>query len=257
MGHQGSLAIALVVGLALGSFAAQGAEKDTKLYEMRVYYAADGKLDPLHARFRDHTMKLFTKHGITNVAYWTPIENPERKLVYVLSYPDKAARDKSWKEFIADPEWQKAAKESEANGRLVSKMEQYFMTATDYSPDVKFANGGAGVFELRTYTASPGNLAPLNARFRDHTLNLFEKHGMTNLVYWNLTPDQKNADKMLVYVLAHKSQEAAKASWDKFRADPDWLAARKASEEKAGGSLTEKDGVKSVFMKATDYSPLK
>ena len=80
---------------------------------------------------------------------------------------------------------------------------------------------------------------------------------MTNFAYWNLTPDQKNSDKTLIYVLAHKSEEAGKASFDKFRQDPDWIAARKGSEEKAGGSLTEEDGVKSVFMKPTDYSPLK
>lgn len=259
-----ALRLVIVAVLGLGLFMAavapgvvQGAEKDTKLYEMRIYYSPEGKLNDLHARFRDHTMKLFAKHGITNVAYWTPIENKENKLIYVLSYPDKAAREMAWKKFLGDPEWQKAQKESEANGRLVSKIEQYFMTATDYSPEIKITNGGDRVFELRWYTASPGNLDKLNARFRDHTLKLFEKHGMTNVAYWNLVPDQKDNDKTLIYVLAHKNQEAAKASFDKFRQDPDWVAARKASEEKAGGSLTVQDGVKSTFMKPTDYSPLK
>ena len=192
---------------------------------------------------------------MTNIGYWTPIENPDSKLIYVLAYPDRAARETSWKNFMADPDWQKAYKASEVAGVLVSKVEQLFMNATDFSPAIKPATGAGGrVFELRTYTTTPGNLPGLHARFRDHTLSLFKKHGMTNLFYWQLTPDQKNADNTLIYLLAHASVDAAKASFDSFRADPDWVAAKKASEDKAGGSLTVPDGVKSVFMKATDYS---
>jgi len=114
------------------------------------------------------------------------------------------------------------------------------------------------VFELRTYTATAGNLPALNDRFRRHTLRLFEKHGMTNVAYWNLLPDQPKADRMLIYLLAHKSVEAARQSFEAFRQDPEWINARKASEEKAGGSLTEpKGGVLSEFLLPTDYSPLR
>jgi len=233
------------------------ADKDTRVYEMRTYYAAPGKLDALQARFRNHTCKLFEKHGMTNVGYWVPVENPDNKLIYLLAYPNREARDKAWKAFSDDPDWQKARKDSEADGKLVAKVEAVFLTATDYSPEVKPSKAGERVFELRTYTASKGNLDNLNARFRNHTLKLFEKHGMTNVGYWTLAKDQKGADDMLIYILAHKSTDAAKASFDAFRKDPDWLAARKASEEKAGGSLTAQDGVKSVFLKATDYSPIK
>ena len=80
---------------------------------------------------------------------------------------------------------------------------------------------------------------------------------MTNLWYWQPVPQQKDVDRTLVYLLAHASVDAAKASFDAFRTDPDWIAAKAASEEKGGGSLTMPDGVKSVFLKATDYSPLK
>ena len=80
---------------------------------------------------------------------------------------------------------------------------------------------------------------------------------MTNIGYWVPLEGQTGAGSTLIYILAHKSVEAAKTSFDAFRQDPDWLAARKASEEKAGGSLTVPDGVKSVFMQATDFSPLK
>jgi hypothetical protein len=97
----------------------------------------------------------------------------------------------------------------------------------------------------------------------DHTLKLFEIHGMTNVSYWNLADDQTKAKSpyvagnTLIYLLTHKSIDAAKASFDAIRADPVWVASRAASEKKAGGSLTVKDGVKSEFLVPTDYSPLR
>ena len=248
--------ILLAALMLTATFTTPAADTDTRVFEMRTYYAPAGKLDDLHARFRDHTMKLFTKHGITNIGYWVPIENTDNRLVYVLAYPSREARDTSWKAFMADPDWKKAQSESEANGKLVAKVGQLFMAATDFSPEIKPTTGsGERVFELRTYSTTPGALPALDGRFRDHTTKLFAKHGMTNLFYWHLTPDQKDSDNTLVYLLAHKSEDAAKASFGAFRADPDWIAAKKASEDKAGGSLTVPEGVKSVFMKATDYSP--
>jgi hypothetical protein len=249
--------MALAAIVALIGVSRYAAEKELRVFEMRTYYAHDGKLEALNARFRDHTTKLFEKHGITNIAYWTPIKNTDNRLVYILGYPSKADAEKSWKAFIADPDWKKAHKESEVNGPLVKKAESVYIQLTDYSQAPKKLPDGERVFELRVYTASKGNLENLNARFRDHTLKLFEKHGMTNFAYWTPIAGQKGAEDTLIYLLAHKSEEAAKSSFDAFRKDPDWVAARKASEDKAGGSLTAKDGVKSTFMKATDYSPIK
>ena len=251
--------------LTFGLFAtaAVAAEADTRLFEMRVYYAAEGKLDGLNARFRDHTLKLFAKHGMTSLGYFVPTKNTENKLVYFLAYPDRAARDASWKAFQSDPAWKSAQQASETNGKLITKVEVAFLTATDYSALAAPKAYGQGVFELRTYTTEAGRLGNLNARFRDHTLKLFEKHGMTNVTYWNLAADQKGAKSPLVagntliYLLTHKSADAAKASFDAFRADPAWVAAKEASEQKAGGSLTIKDGVKSEFLVPTDYSPVK
>jgi hypothetical protein len=250
---------AAALAAALAATAAAQDKKDTRVYEMRVYYAAPGKLDALHARFRDHTTKLFEKHGLTNVAYFVPIDNKDNKLVYFISAPSKDARDKSFKEFAADPDWKKAAAESEKDGKLVNKVESKFLTVTDYSPALKVTKGNENhVFELRTYTATKGNLGNLNDRFKNHTMKLFDKHGITNVVYWNVLKGQPGDDKTLIYLLAHKSEDAAKKSFDAFRQDPDWIAAKKASEEKAGGSLTEeKGGVVSEFLKPTDYSPLK
>ena len=107
----------------------------------------------------------------------------------------------------------------------------------------------ARVYELRTYTTHPGRLPALNKRFADHTLKLFEKHGMKNEMYWTPT-DPKLAENTLIYIISHDSEEAAKKSWDAFRADPDWIKARDASE--ADGKIVLK--VESVFMKKTDYS---
>ncbi len=238
----------------------RAAEKDTKVYEMRVYYANPGKLDALNARFKNHTLKLFEKHGLSNVGYFVPAgENKDNKLVYFISAPSKEVRDKSFKEFVADPDWKKAFSESEKDGPLVTKVESTFLTATDYSPMLKIEKSKEDrVFELRTYTATKGNLGGLNDRFKDHTIKLFEKHGLGNVVYWNVLKGEKGDDTKLVYMLAHKSEDAAKKSWDAFRKDPDWTAAKDASEKKAGGSLTEaKGGVVSEFLKPTDYSPLK
>ena len=230
------------------------AEKDTRCFEMRVYYAAPGKLDELHKRFRDHTTALFKKHGMTNLGYWTPVENTDSKLVYVLAYSSREAREASWKAFMADPDWKAAHKASEVNGKLVAKVESTFMQATDYSPEIKASSAAPRVFELRTYTTTPGNLPRINARFRDHTTALFAKHGMTNLFYWNLQAGQPGTDNTLIYLLAHKDAAAMAESFKAFRANPDWVAAKEASEKAAGGSLTIPDGVKSVVMTATDYS---
>jgi len=111
--------------------------KDTRCFEIRTYTAAPGKLEELHARFRNHTMKLFKKHGMEVVGFWGPTdkeEGSENTLVYVMVFPSREARDKAWKEFGADPEWQKARSESEKNGRLTEKVKYVILGATDYSP---------------------------------------------------------------------------------------------------------------------------
>ncbi len=226
------------------------------VFEMRTYYAHPGKLEALQARFRDHTTRLFTKHGITNLGYWVPIENPEQKLVYVLGYPNRESRERSWKQFAADEDWKTAKSRSETQGPLVAKVEALFMEPTDFSPEMRPSTGaGRRVFELRTYTTTPGNLPALLDRFRNHTTALFSKHGIQNLFYWKLTADQPGAQNTLIYILAHENVGAAKASFAAFRADPDWILAKERSEEKAGGSLTVPDGVGSEFLEATDYSP--
>jgi len=114
------------------------------------------------------------------------------------------------------------------------------------------AQAGSKVFELRTYTAPPGKLADLHARFRNHTLRIFQRHGMNNVMYFAPT-DAPSKDNTLIYVISHASREAAKKSWDDFRADPEWV--KVAADTQVNGRIVEK--VDSVFMTATDYSPAK
>ena len=110
---------------------------DSRVFELRTYHAAPGKLEDLHARFREHTNRIFARHGMTVVAFWVPMDKDgyyENKLIYILAFPSREARAKAWREFGADPEWKAAQKESEKNGKLVERVESVLMTATDYSP---------------------------------------------------------------------------------------------------------------------------
>jgi NIPSNAP protein len=113
-----------------------GGEMTSAVYELRVYHAYEGKLDDLLRRFRDHTMALFEKHGIKNVAYWTPTDDPlkGKTLVYMLAHPSREAAKVNWKAFQDDPEWQSVRDKSEANGKLVEKIDSTYLALTDFSP---------------------------------------------------------------------------------------------------------------------------
>ncbi len=130
-----SLATAGVAGYGSG---ADKAEKkaDMRVFELRTYHAAPGKMEALHARFRDHTSKLFEKHAITIIGFWSPIDPKEadKKLVYLLAFPSKEGADKSWKAFRDDPEWKTVKETSEKDGKLVDKVESVYLNPTDYSP---------------------------------------------------------------------------------------------------------------------------
>ena len=211
----------------------RAAEPDTRVYEMRVYYAAPGKLDALNARFRDHTMKLFEKHGITNVGYFVPIDNKDNKLVYLIS-ATRARTPATSRGRRSRPT--RTGRRPPPRARRTAARRQGRLDLPDRDRLLAGAQDPhkrrtSRVFELRTYTATKGNLGNLNDRFKDHTMKLFEKHGMTNVVYWNVLKGQKDDDKRLVYLLAHKSQDAAKKSFDAFRKDPDWMAAQGRQRE--------------------------
>ena len=106
------------------------------VFELRTYTTLEGKLPNLLARFRDHTMGIFEKHGMTNVGYWVPQDSPgsDDTLIYILSHDSREAAQKSWSDFGDDPEWDRVAEESQVNGRIVSGVERVFMDSTDFSP---------------------------------------------------------------------------------------------------------------------------
>jgi hypothetical protein len=128
--------VAFAASSPLGTSQDKKDQAKTRFFEMRTYIANPGKMQALHARFRDHTNKLFVKHGMELVGYWTPTkgENAENTLIYILAYPSEEARKTSWDAFQNDPDWKKAKAESEKDGVLVSKVISQFMVPTDYSP---------------------------------------------------------------------------------------------------------------------------
>jgi NIPSNAP len=138
-----TFAIAMMLGLGLSASGFAQAPPSTaagaKVYEMRTYYAAPGKLEALHARFRNHTIEIFKKHGMGVVAFWVPIDQATgaatgNTLVYILSYPSLDARKQAWDDFGKDPEWVAVKTESEKDGKLVDKVDSVFLAPTDYSP---------------------------------------------------------------------------------------------------------------------------
>ncbi len=224
------------------------------VYELRIYTCEPGKLAALHERFRDHTMRIFKNHGMENVAYWTPTDEPKsaNTLVYLLRHQSREAAKASWQAFGADPAWKKVARASrEKHGKILAKRPfSVFLAATDYSPDIKPAPQGK-LYELRVYTAPPGKLGDLHTRFRDHTDHIFAKHDMKAFAYWKPT-DEPQSENTLYYVLEFTDRAQAGKAWKAFIDDPEWQAAQKASE--ANGPLLAKRP-ESTYMRPTDYSP--
>ena len=134
---------AVAAGMFAAGFAVRGgvdpaahAQGNNRVFELRTYTAAPGKFEALKTRFRDHTTRLFEKHGMTNIGYWIPLDAPksENTLVYILAYPSREAAKKSWEAFRADPEWKKVAAESQKEGNLLANPpESVFLAPADFS----------------------------------------------------------------------------------------------------------------------------
>lgn len=247
------LSLAVLV-LSLACFPDAASAADGPVYELRVYTCNPGKLDALNTRFREHTLKLFEKHGMKNIAYWVPTEGDaaQTTLYYILEHASREAAQASWAAFLADPEWKKVAADSKAaHGEILSgRPTSTFLTRTDYSPTPAPVDPSK-LYEMRTYVAADGKFDALHARFRDHTDRLFRKHGITPICYF--TPLDEPASKTtLIYFLQHESADAVKPARAAFGADPEWKAAKEASE-KDGPLLASPP--QSLFLKTVDYSP--
>jgi hypothetical protein len=134
-----SLPAATLLPALLRDAVAQENAGSSAVYELRIYHAAPGKLGDLLARFRDHTVKLFDRHGLKSVAYWTPVDEPDKSntLIYILRHPSREAAAANWKSFQDDPEWKSVHDKSEANGKLVDKVDSTYMAMTDFSPTLR------------------------------------------------------------------------------------------------------------------------
>ena len=111
------------------------AQSGERVFELRTYHTYDGKLDALLTRFKDHTVDIFNKHGMTSIGYWLPADEPlkGKTLVYLLAFPSREAATKDWADFRNDPEWKKVSAASEANGKIVEKVDSVFLTPTEFS----------------------------------------------------------------------------------------------------------------------------
>ncbi len=215
------------------------------LYELRVYYTNPGKLPQLNARFENHTCGFFKEHGIGMLGFWTDEIGQSNKLTYILSFDSMADREQKWAAFGADPRWQEVRAETEKDGAFLTHITNAFLRTTPYSPDPKVTTN---VQEMRVYHAMPGRLPDLNARFENHTMGLFEKHGITNVGYWT---EDVGTSNQLVYMLGYDGLGNREKSWAAFGADPDWQKARAASE--VNGPLVRMS--ESSILRPTPYSP--
>lgn len=128
--------LSLILGLGTGIYASSSAAQDNKVYELRTYTATPGNLDNLHARFRDHTIRIFENHGMKIVGFWSPLseDDADDTLIYVLEHASQEAANASWQAFGQDPEWKSVSEASNANGPILAGVERRYMSATDYSP---------------------------------------------------------------------------------------------------------------------------
>lgn len=129
--------LVLGLGLSLANGALRAADAPAKrVFEIRTYYTFPGRLDALHRRFRDHTRRIFEKHGMTSVGYWVPQDEPahQNTLIYIISHASREQAKVNWAEFGADPEWKKVSEDSQKDGKIVEKVDSVFVDATDYSP---------------------------------------------------------------------------------------------------------------------------
>ena len=131
-------AMASIQGLAQTAAGVNAQAGKGVVFELRVYHTFEGKLDGLLARFREHTVAIFKRHGMQSVAYWTPIDESlkGKTLFYILKHPSREAATANWAAFHDDPEWKRVSAASEVNGKLVEKVESTYMRLTDFSPRV-------------------------------------------------------------------------------------------------------------------------
>lgn len=260
--------------------------EDKAVYELQCFTLREGTGAKYEQLVKTAGLDAVKKVDVKLLGAWKPTNAADERLILLFSHASKENATMAWDAVKADADWIQANSQfTQANGNVVTGFKRIYLDPLSFGNNLESLlkkDSGSNTYELRTYVTSPGNLKNLYNRFSNHTVKLFEKHGMTNVIYWSvdkndsvtdanlikalapagaampdLNPPTVAHENMLVYFLAHQSEEAGKASFNKFRVDPTWKSALEASEKNAGGSLTVPKGVFSLYLTPCEFSPLK
>ena len=215
------------------------------LHEFRVYGAVPGKFQAMYDRVAKLNVRFFNVHEIQMMGFWTDEIGTSNQLTYILTFESMADREKKWTGLVADQSRVQAFAEAEVNGPLFATEYNSFMQATPYSPEPQLSSN---LQELRFEHAMPGKLSALNDRFANHTMALFDRHGIESVGYWT---ELVGVHQRVVYMLGYPSLGDREKSWAAFNADPDWQKVRADSE--TDGPLVRE--CHSSVLRLTPWSP--
>lgn len=217
-----------------------------RVYELRTYFASPGKLDDLHARFKNHTLRLHERYDIENVGYWVPTDNPKRTIVSLVSYPSMAARERSWSRLMADREWIQVRRDSEANGRILDTVREEILTADEAVTVKALALKEANGFEIRRFTEESGKADDVKAAVHDE---LSREYGaeQTRVHFFTPTGEGNRTSATLIAIVVRPAPEV--------KDDVKPVSLRTGN---SGGLAAAKiPGAVVTNLKPTEYSPVK
>ena len=227
---------------------------ESPLHELRIYSAAEGRHGDLIRRFKDHTDRIFRRHGLEALGYWIPTGGPakkRRRLVYLLRHESRYEAYRNWVSFSNDREWERVLDKPEFQGLLAKKPESIFLEEKAYSGlrDVAIEQSG-GVYELRKYE---GDASALGDWLNGYLKPLLSKHGVREVGSW-VPFDEPGSATTIISLLYHRDREEADAAWKKIRADPVWTQG--SDRRKARGDAPPREP-EVIFLRALGFSPLK
>ena len=219
------------------------------VYELRIYAAAEDRLEHLIKRFREHTDRLFRKHKMEPIGYWLPTDGTakeKRRFVYILKHTSRYAAYRNWNAFTHDPEWKRGVLEQPEFQRLLSgRPESIFLTPNKFLNESTRSNN-PNIYELRIHTAAQGKLAALHRHHRDHGVNLHLKHGIHTLGNW-FAYDRPESENTMYTLHRHSSRTQADLNWKALQSDP--------AQKKVRGLLTGE--TQRLYLKPLEFSRMK
>ena len=209
---------------------------DSTIYELRIYKAAEGKRDQLTNMIQNSAEKMFEKHGMGVIGFWTDADSS--RVIFIIAHKNKMGMENSWKDFYSDPAWPSLKANLSNEGPVTVSIKSIPMEGADILPKMETINPSTPHRdELRIYTCYPDRLPNLINRFRAKTNSLFAKHQMYGIAYWK-TIEVNGKQPQLIYILRHKDKEGQVANWKEFRADPEWIAFKDETEK--DGKIVDK-----------------